>query len=145
MEVIDWPLTDDQLENFTITLIVELNWAWWKSQPDIDREKVSRRPLTVDQTDVFMVDVNQTDVFIVLTSTRLMFSWWTSTRLMFWWCRCRPDWCFDGVDVDQTELFYWLTSWLTFDTVIVRQCPFYWLFHHAHYIRFFWFDTIFKY
>ena len=73
--------------------------AWWKSQPDIDREKVSRRRRP---------------------STILTFSWSTSTRLTFSTGWCWSDWAFLLVDVDQTELFYWSTSWSTVDAVKIH-------------------------
>ena len=36
--------------------------------------------------------------------------------------RRQPDWAFLLVDVNQTELFYWLTSWSTVDAVDARWC-----------------------
>ena len=66
--------------------------AWWKGQPDVDREKVScrrrrRRPST-----------------ILTFSTGWRRPDW---RFLGW---RRTDWAFLRVDVDQTELFYWSTS-----------------------------------
>ena len=111
--------------------------AWWKRQPDVDQERVSRQCRWRQP------------------STRLRFSWSTFARLSFFTGRRRLDWAFLElfmVDVDQTELFYWLTStrlsfsigrrqpdwaFLLVDVLVYsrrcRRCwrPFNWRFHHA--------------
>ena len=47
------------------------------------------------------------------------------TNLFYW----STSW--STVDVDQTELFNWSTSWSTVDAVDAVDVLFYWLFHHA--------------
>ena len=66
-----------------------------------------------------VVDVNQYIYWSTSTILAVSTGWCPPS-----WCflgrRQQPDWAFLLVGVDQTELFYWSTSWSTFDAVDVH-------------------------
>ena len=126
-----------------------INWAWWKSQLDVDRRPLenlslvdvlrfsSGRPRPDCQTEVFKVDVDQTDLFNWSTSTAQKQWLRLSTTLRFSNGRRRPDWGFLLVDVEHWSFL--IVDVLvdsrprksTIDTIDAVDVSFYWLFHHA--------------